>query len=136
MFTNKISVMILAAGYGKRLRPITENIPKLIKELNEELNKQSQDFPKMIDSVTRLDRIEAHDGEIYYKYSLLLDDDQKMDYSKINLKKRACSNEVILRIMEEPNLRLINNESKVHFHYTEENSKKIKIFTFEKSDCL
>jgi|TARA_B110000196_G_scaffold79796_1_gene68533 hypothetical protein len=91
-----------------------------------------------MNSVTKLDSIEAYDGEVYYKNSFLLNDDQKMDYSKLKqvVKKRVCNNEALLRVLKESNLRLINNESKIHYQYTEENSKKITEFTIEKSDCL
>ena len=81
-----------------------------------------------MNSVTRLDSIEAYDGEVYYKKSFLLDDDQKMDYSKLKqlVKKRVCNNEALPRVLKESNLRLINNESKIHYQYTEENSKKFQ----------
>ena len=135
-----LCVLLFAILIGLSI-PIYSNIEQRINhdlELNEELKKYTQDLPKMLDSVTRLDSIEAYDGEVYYKNSILLDDDTKMDYSKVKqiLKKTACNNEAILRIIEEPTLRLINNEGKVHYHYTEENSKKITEFTIKKSDCL
>ena len=107
-------------------------------EMNDVYKIKNRDLPKMLDSITRWDSSELHDGEIYYKYSLLLVDDQKMDYSKLKqmVKIRACINEDILGFLDKPSLRLINTESKVHFHYTEENSKKITIFSLVKSDCI
>ena len=77
--------------------PIYSNIEQRINhdlELNEELKKYTQDLPKMLDSVTRLDSIEAYDGEVYYKNSILLDDDTKMDYAKVKqiVKKASTFN--------------------------------------------
>ena len=121
--------------------PLYQNVGQRIDYdlgLNEGFKKQFQDLPKMIDELTRLDRVEAYDGEIYYKHSILLDDDQKINYSIVEqvVKKNACSNEGIISFLEEPTLRLINNEGRVHYHYIEEMSNKITKFSIEKSDCL
>ena len=78
MLSKKISVMILAAGYGKRLRPITENIPKpLIKVAGITLLQNTLDYVLKLNCDKIIINIH-HQHEMIYNFI-------KNNYSKENI---------------------------------------------------
>ncbi len=116
--------------YGNYLKPMIEksNINKILKQVEKE-NKAL--LPRMLDEVTRQDRIEATDLRIKYEYTIIngkIDKnqfDKNFDELKKNLKFNTCQ--------DKGSKFLIHN--RVTFEYVYKLESTPYLFRFELNNC-